>query len=323
MRASRLVLIVLTLGHLAAPIAEAQQPARVPRVGILRLVRPDYTDESFRQGLRDLGYVEGKTIVIEARYAEGQAERLPVLAAELVNLPVDVVLTGTTPAIRAVSQASRSIPIVMLSADPIGAGLVKSLARPGGNITGLSTMSPETEGKRMELLKAAFPQIRRVAYLWDSTNPGASPRLREIRAVAPALGLTVQSVEIRRADELDGAFAAIVRERADALLPSSSLARLYRTRLADFVAKQRLPVMYDGSGHVEAFGGLMGYGPDSLDLWRRAAIYVDKILKGAKPADLPIEQPTKFELVINLKAAKALGLTIAPAALMRADRVID
>ncbi len=254
--------------------------------------------------------------------AEGRTERLPALAAELVRLKVDVIVAASTPAIRAARLASGSIPIVMISADPVGAGLVESLARPGGNMTGLSLMSPATDGKRVELLKEAFPSMTHIAFLWDGANPAQSLRLREAQLAARSLGITVHSVAVRQPDALQSALATELQERADALLPAATIANLYRRPLLEFMTKHRLPTMYESRAHAEA-GGLMAYGPDILVLYRRAATYVDKILKGAKPADLPIEQPTKFELVINMRTAKALGLAIPPAVLARADEIIQ
>ncbi len=305
-------------------LAEAQQPKKVPRVGILRLGSPpDPFVEAFRQGLRDLGYMEGKNILIEYRYAEGKSDRLPNLAAELVRIKSDVIVTADTPPIRAVKNATREIPIIMGNvADPVAAGLVASLARPGGNITGLSNLAPELDGKRLELLKETLPIVTRVAWVWDPGNPGLTVRLKQMQAASQALGLKLQALEVRNPEELESAFKAALREHAGALLVPAVMVSSYRRQIVDFAEKKRLPLIYDTREFVEQAGGLMSYGPDFSDLWRRAAWYVDKILKGAKPADLPVEQPTKFELVINLKTAKQIGLTIPPNVLARADKVI-
>jgi putative ABC transport system substrate-binding protein len=274
-----------------------------------------------RRRLRELGYVEGKNIVIEYRYAEGKVERIPDLAAELVRLKVDVIVTsGGERTILAAKKASATIPIVFAGAgDPVGTGLVSSLARPGGNITGLSTMTPDLDGKRLELLKEAFPKVARVACL---SGPRGNLCLTELEAAAKALGLKVLSLEVRSLDDFEGAFARAKKERAEALITTPSpLINTQQRQVLDFAAKNRLPAMYQTSEWVEA-GGLMSYAPNFTDLWRRAADYVDKILKDAKPADLPIEQPTKFEFLVNLKTAKQIGLTIPSNVLARADRVI-
>jgi len=318
-------------GIVAAPLAaEAQQAAKVARIGYLTFslgVSP-HLPEAFRQGLRDLGYVEGRTVVIEYRDAEGKADRLPALAAELVALKVDVIVAaqGTRVALAA-KQATRNLPIVIIGAgDPVTNGLVTSLARPGGNITGLSNLNAELVGKRLELLTQAVPGVSRVAVL---RLPGAlgertdKDMLKEAEAAARALGVRLQFVEARGPADIDRAFSDMTRARAGALtvLPSNMFLREHR-RLVDLAAMNRLPAVYTLREFVDA-GGLMSYGPNTADLYRRAATYVDKILKGAKPADLPIEQPTKFELVINAKTAKALGLTIPQSVLGRADEVIQ
>ncbi len=304
--------------------ADAQQTKRIPRIGILRLGSPpDLFIEAFRQGLRDLGYVEGKNILIEYRYAEGKADRLPNLAAELVRIKSDVIVTADTPPIRAARNATREIPIVMaVVADPVAAGLVASLARPGGNITGLSTLAPELDGKRLELLKETLPKVTRVAWVWDPGNPALTIRLKEMQAAAQALRLKLQALEVRNPEELESGFEAAIRERAGALLVPAVMAGTYQRQITDFTQKKRLPLIYDTKEFVEQAGGLMSYGPSFSDLWRRAATYVDKILKGTKPADLPVEQPMKFEFVVNLKTAKQIGLTIPPNVLVRANRVI-
>jgi putative ABC transport system substrate-binding protein len=317
-------------GLLAAPLAaEAQQAAKIARIGYLAgsLAGNPHLPEAFRQGLRDLGYVEGRTVVIEYRDAEGKLERLPALAVELVALKVDVILAGGTPQALAAKQATRTLPIVFAAhADPVGSGLVTSLARPGGNVTGLSLLAPELVGKRLEQLKQAVPGVNRVAVLWE---PGAYVELterdilKETEVAARALGVRLQFVEARGPADFDRAFSDMTRARAGALtvLPSTMFI-IERRRLVDLAAKNRLPAVYTSREYVDA-GGLMSYGPNIADLFRRAATYVDKILKGAKPGDLPVEQPTKFELVINLKTAKALGLTIPPSVLSRADEVLQ
>ncbi len=319
-------------GLLAAPLAaEAQQARKVPRIGFLGTRTPSDTSsafDAFRQGLRELGWVEGQNIVIEYRWAEGRYERLPTLAAELVRLKVDIIVAVTTPGIQAAKNATETIPIVMISgsADPVGLGLIASLARPGGNVTGLSySVGREIFGKGLELLKETVPKVRRVAILSNPSNPASPVQpliIREVYVAARSLGVQLL-LEARGPNGFDGAFAAMAKERVGALLVvADSIFILHRTRLADLAAKSRLPAMYGFREHVEA-GGLMSYGANLADLYRRAATYVDKILKGAKPADLPVEQPTKFELVINLKTAKALGLTIPQSLLGRADEVIE
>ena len=322
--------ITLLLGGLFNPVAaEAQQAAKIARIGYLarNLAASPHLHEAFRQGLRDLGYVEGRNVVIEYRDAEGKLERLPALAAELVALKVDVIVAASTLAALAAKQATRTLPIVFAAAaDPVASGLVTSLARPGGNVTGLSNLAPELVGKRLELLKQAVPGVSRVAVLWQ---PGAlgerteKDMLKGAEVAARALGVRLQFVEARGPADFDRAFSDMTRARAGALtvLPSAMFFS-ERRRLVDLAAKNRLPAVYPWREFVDA-GGLMSYGPNLADLFRRAATYVDKILKGAKPGDLPVEQPTKFELVINLKTAKALGLTIPPSVLARADQVIE
>jgi putative ABC transport system substrate-binding protein len=279
--------------------------------------------EAFRQRLREHGYVEGKNIVIEYRYAEGKLERLPDLAAELVRLKVDVIVTAAGPAISAAKKASATIPIVFATAaDPVGSGYVSSLARPGGNITGLSLMAPDLDGKRLELLKEAFPKVARVAFLWNSGGIRGNLSLTEMEAVAKALGLKLQSLPVRSLDDFESAFAQAKREGAQALITSvNPLIANQQRQVLDFAAKNRLPAMYPFSEFAEA-GGLMSYGPNITDLFRRAADFVDKILKGTKPADLPVEQPTKFEFLVNLKTAKQIGMTIPQKVMARADKVI-
>ena len=319
-----------TLSLLAAPLAAEAQPAgKVPRIGFL--VAASASDsayarwiETFRQGLRDLGYVEGRNIVIEYRYAGEKYERLPGLAAELVRLKVDVIVSHGTPGPLAAKQVTSAIPIVMTSAgDPVASGLVSSLARPGGNVTGLSLMVPELGGKRLQLLKEILPGLSRVAVLWNAANPYASLVVREMEATATTLGVQLQSLVVRGPDDFEGALAAATTGRAGALTAvEDPLTVTKRTQIVDFAAKSRLPAIYGVKEFVDA-GGLMSYGVHFADLYRRAAPYVDKILKGAKPADLPVQQPTKFEFVINLKTAKALGLTIPQSVLQRADEVIQ
>jgi putative tryptophan/tyrosine transport system substrate-binding protein len=314
-------------GLLVSPLAaEAQQTAKVPRIGYLsaNLAPNPHLREAFRQGLRDLGYVEGRNLVIEYRDAEGKFERLPALAAELVALKVDVILAGGPLQARAAKQATKTIPIVFVGSDAVTSGLVTSLARPGGNITGLSALTGELAGKRLELLTQAVPGVSRVAGLWQ---PGGArtekDMLKGADLAARALGVRLQLVEARGPADIDRAFSDMSRARADALFVlATPMFFEERRRLVDLAAKSRLPAVYSLREYVDA-GGLMAYGSNQADLFRGAATYVDKIFKGAKPADLPIEQPTKFELVINLKTAKALGLTIPQSLLQRADEVIQ
>jgi putative ABC transport system substrate-binding protein len=321
-------LIIVALGMLVAPLgAEAQQVKRDARIGIITLARtgdvPTQTNfDALRQGLREHGWVEGKTIAFEYRWADGRYERLPDIAAELVRLKVDIVVTSTTPAIQAVQQATKTIPIVTMSADPVGTGLVASLARPGGNITGLSIVGPQLTAKQLELVKEALPSVKRVAFVWDPANPALALRFQELELAARTVGLEIESLEVRTPIELRNALEAASSKHAGALIVPPPIALAHRERVTDLATKNRLPTMYENREPVEA-GGLMSYGANIPDLWRRAATYVDKILKGAKPGDLPIEQPTKFELVVNLKTAKALGLTIPSSLLLRADQVIQ
>jgi putative ABC transport system substrate-binding protein len=306
--------------------AEAQQPARIHRIGILSPVSGSVFParvEAFRQRLRELGYVEGKNIVIEYRYADGKPERLPDLAAELVRLKVDVIVTTGVQPVLAAKKASATIPIVFAaSSDPVGAGLVSSLARPSGNITGLSLMAPDLGGKRLELLKQVFPKVARVAFLWQSSGTRGDQELTDMEAAAKALGLKLLSLPVRSLEDFEGAFARAKRDGAQALIANpGALIITQQRQVLDFAAKNRLPAMYPSSEFVEA-GGLMSYAPSYTDLYRRAADFVDKILKGAKPADIPVEQPTKFELIINLKAAKQIGVEIPSSVLARSDRVI-
>jgi putative tryptophan/tyrosine transport system substrate-binding protein len=319
-----------SLTLLAAPLAtEAQQAAKVPRIGYLgpTLAANPHMVEAFLQGLRDLGYVEGRNVVIEYRSAEGKLERYPALVAELVALKVDVIFVPGTPAAVTAKQATRTLPIVFAAAaDPVADGLVTSLARPGGNVTGLSGFSPELVGKRLELLKQAVPGVSRVAVLWQPGGQGErtdKDMLKRADVAARALGVRLQVVEVRGPADFGRAFSNMTRARAGALtVLGTPMFFTERRRLVDLAAKNRLPAVYGTRDYVDV-GGLMAYGPNTADLFRRAATYVDKILKGAKPADLPVEQPTKFELLINLKTAKALGLTIPPSLLGRADEVIQ
>ena len=316
-------------GLLAAPLAAgAQQAGKVYRIGYLASyssTTAPHRIEPFRQGLRELGWVEGKNIVIEYRWAEGRYERLPDLAAELVRLKVDVIVAAPTAAAVAAKNATGTIPIVMLGAsDPVGLGLIASLARPGGNVTGVSySVGVETFGKELELLKEIVPKVRRVAILSNPASPVQPLFIREVNGAARSLGIQLQLLEVRGPNEFEGAFAAMAKERVGALLVvADAMFIFHRTRLAALAARSRLPAAYGVRASVEA-GGLMSYGPSVRDLFRRSATFVDKILKGAKPGDLPVEQPTKFELVINLKTAKALGLMIPQALLQRADEVIQ
>jgi putative ABC transport system substrate-binding protein len=317
-----IAIVVLAFGL----IAEAQQPKKVPRIGYLGAVSPSAVSartEAFRQGLRELGYVEGKNIVIEWRSSEGKQDRLPSLVAELVRLKVDVIITAGPQSTRAAKEATVTIPIVMAQAnDPLGNGFVASLARPGGNITGLSTLAPEISGKQLELLEEIVPRLSRVAVFGNSTTPGTAQALREVEVAAGAFGVKLQYLDVRGPKDIETVFRAAGKGRADAVLVLTSFVfNPYRTEIADLAVKHRLPAIYSTPEFVED-GGLMTYSVSLTDLFRRAATYVDKILKGAKPADLPVEQPTKFELVINLKAAKQIGLTIPPNVLARADKVI-
>jgi putative ABC transport system substrate-binding protein len=319
----------LTGSLLAAPLAAGAQPVgKVYRIGLIVTATRDETGhliKALSEGLRELGYVEGRNVVFEPRFAEGRQERLPALAAELVQLKVDVLVTGSNPVIAAVKQASVTIPVVMaVSRDPVGAKFIASLARPGANITGLANdTAPEIIGKNLALLKEAAPRVSRVAYLWNPVPPGAETSRNALASAARNLRVAYQPVEIRSRSELEGAFAAMVSERANAVVVAQDPVTFgSRSQVVLLAARSRLPAVY-GVREFAEVGGLMSYGPNIADQFRRAATYVDRILKGAKPGDLPIEQPTKFELVINLKAAKALGLTIPQSVLQRADQVID
>ena len=301
---------------------EAQQPQKIPRIGWLTLGYPARS-EAFRQGLRDLGYIEGKNISIELRNAEGKPDRLPGLAAELVGLKVDLIVALEPPAVRAAMKVTSTIPIVMRSTDdPVEAGFVASLARPGGNITGLTSISGELYGKRLGLLKEIVRGLSRVAVLWNPDFPSGAQNFKEMEAEAKPLGMQLRSSEARSAEDFESAFRAAVKGRAQALITlRDPLVVNQRKRIADLAVKSKLPAIYDDREFVED-GGLMSYGTNLADLYRRAATYVGKILKGRKPADLPVEQPMKFELFINTKTAKQIGVTIPQEVLMRADKVI-
>jgi len=305
---------------------EAQQTTIIPRIGFLGASSASFYSariETFRQGLRELGYVEGKNIAIEYRFADGKDDRLPELAAELVSLKVDIIVTIPATPASAAKNVTKTIPIVFVAAgDPVGTGLVDSLARPGGNLTGLTILNPELSGKRLELLKETSPRITRVAFLFNPSGQTAQLILAETEKAAKGLGLRIQSLEVRSPGDFDGAFAAAIREGAHALIPAASpIINTHRARVIEFASKNRLPTIFGNPEGAEA-GGLMSYAPDFAEQFRRAAVFVDKILKGAKPADLPVEQPTKFEFVINLKTAKEIGLTIPPSVLARANKVI-
>jgi putative tryptophan/tyrosine transport system substrate-binding protein len=309
-----------------APCAQAQQATRIPVIGRLGASSPSAEAaraEALRQGLHELGYIEGKNIVIEWRHAEGKLDRVPALAAELVRLKVDIIVTAGPAATRSAKQATATIPIVMAyDDDPVGSGFVASLARPGGNITGLSTLSPEISGKQLELLKEIVPKLSRVGVLGDVIRPGTPQALREINVAADAFRVQVQYLEVRGPKDIETAFRAASKERADAVLVlGSAVLTTHRTAIVELAVKSRLPTIYNRPEFVEE-GGLVFYGVSYTELFRRAATYVDKILKGAKPADLPVEQPKKFEFIINLKAAKQIGLTVPPNVLARADRLI-
>jgi putative ABC transport system substrate-binding protein len=319
-------ILLLALGILAAPLAAgAQQLPKVPRIGVLgaQSLGPG-PDNAFRDGLRQFGYVEGKNVAIEWRGMQAKPERLPELAADLVRLKVDVIVATNNPAVAAAQKATTTIPIVMvLATDPVRLGFVTSLARPSGNITGLTIQTPEIAGKRLELLKEAVPNLKRLAVLWDPTEAGRRELVNDTEVVAPRLGLQLQTLEVRNGREIDNAFTAMTRERVGAVLVyGSSMLAAHRATIAELAAKSRLPTMTVAREWMDA-GFVMSYGTSLNDMYQRAPYFVDKILKGAKPADLPVEQPTKFELVINLKTAKALGLTIPPSVLGRADHVIE
>ncbi len=320
---------------LAAPLAAEAQPAgKAARIGVLSPGSPSGAGRNpsdlavlfaaFREGLRELGYVEGQNIKIESRWAEGNYDRLPGLAADLVRLKVDVIVTYGTPASQAAKRATGTIPIVMAAIiDPVASGLVTSIARPGGNLTGQSMMSPDLVAKQLEILKEAVPKVSRVAVLWNPANAGNAPQVRHAQDAAGALGVRLQSLGAKGPSEIDSAFTAMTSEQAGAVIVLvDAMLQENRTRITDLAARNRLPAVYGLSEYAEA-GGLLAYGPNRLGMFRHAVTYVDKILKGAKPGDLPIEQPQTFELIVNLKTAKALGVTIPPSLLQRADQVIE
>ena len=327
---SRTLVVAALLVAVAAacPAVDAQQPSKIARIGYLVPASPAasaHNIEALRQGLREAGHVEGKTFVLEVRYGEARSERLPELARELVGLKVDVIVAATDGVIAVVKRETQTIPIVMVgSSDPVGSGFVTSLARPGGNVTGLSNISADLSGKRLELLREVVPGLSRVAFLWNPDVRGNVLDYKEMEGAARSQRLQLQSVEVVRVEDLERAFSAVTSQRAQALiLPAGNpVGFVNRGQIASFAQRNRLPSIYAGKEYVDA-GGLMSYGPSNPDQRRRAATYVDKILKGAKPADLPVEQPTKFELVINLKIAKALGLTMPQSLLRRADQVIQ
>ena len=321
----RRFLLISLAGALAAPLVAEAQAGKVPRLGFLDPHTPSIAapfHDAFRRRLRELGYVEGQNIAIEYRFAEGQTERLPELAAGLVRGDVDVIIAGAT-GVRAAQRATTAIPIVMVGygGDPVRAGLVASLARPGGNITGSTLLFPDLSAKRLQVLREAVPKVGRVAVLWNPTTKAQD--WKEVQMAAPALGVTLQSVEVQGPEQFERAFGTMRREHADALLVlGDPLTFFHRKLIVDLAAKNGVPAMYNEREYANV-GGFMSYGADLFDDFRRAATYVDKILKGSKPSDLPIEQATKFELVINLKTAKALGLTIPPSLLARADQLIE
>ena len=321
-RKASLVLLIAVV--LAALPAGAQQRASVPVVGWLVFEAGEGGLDGFRQGLREHGYVEGQNIAIEARTPEESDDRLVEQIQELVRLNIKVLITGGVPATLAAKRAALPIPVVFVMADPVGSGVVASLAHPGGTMTGQSAAIEEQfAGKWLQLLKEAAPQLSRIAYLWNPANHSSASSWKTMQGLAPILGLTLQSVEMRDRKDIDAAFAAIIRERAEGVIVDSDYVTAgNKTRMVEFTAANRLPAMYTWKMYVDA-GGLMSYGPSFYELWRHAATYVDKILKGAKPADLPVEQPTRYELVVNLKTAKELGVTIPPSILARVDEVIE
>jgi putative tryptophan/tyrosine transport system substrate-binding protein len=319
-----IVALLISLALASVHPTEAQQAGKIYRIGVLFFGSRNQPHlESFLRGLRELGYVEGKNIVFEYRYAEGKSDRLHELAAELVRLKVDVIVTTTSGSANAAQQVTETIPIILTTGDPVGTGLAASLARPGGNVTGLSVLLPELSGKRLELLKETLPKITRVAVLWNPTEAALlQPAFKEIEVAAQAYTLQLHSIEVRSTKDIDTAFVGMKKARLNALLTVlDPLTTLHSKRIVELAAKNRLPGMYPTRQFVEE-GGLMSYGINIGDLYHRAATYVDKVLKGAKPADLPVEQPTKFEFIINLKTAKQIGVTIPPNVLARADRVI-
>ena len=324
----KVFLLSFALGFLAVPLSvDSQQPAKIPRIGFVASGSPStnpHLIEAFRQGLRGLGWAEGQNLAIEYRWAEGRLERLPDLASELVRLKVDMIVAVATPGAGAARHATGTIPIVMVGVgDPVGLGYVASLARPGGNVTGLSSLTVDLGPKRLGLLKETIPRASRVNVMWNPGDPARALEFKETQAAAGSLGLRLHPTEVRSLDEIEGAFAAMARDRTDALIVQQDPFTIaHRARIADLAVKGRLPAISTFREFPEA-GGLMAYGANLADLYRRAATYVDKILKGARPADLPVEQPMRFELVINLNTAKALRLTIPPSILIRADQVIQ
>jgi putative ABC transport system substrate-binding protein len=326
MKTKIFTLTICTLFFALCMSASAQQPTKIPRIGYLNANFPSANParvEAFRQGLRELGYVEGKNIVIDYRYADGKLDRLPALAAELVRLKVDIIVSSGPPSTRAAKEATVTIPIVMgFDNDPVVNGFVGSLARPGGNITGLATLAPELSGKRLELLKETIPKLYRVAVLGTSTNPGNAQSLKETELAAGSLRVQLQYLDVRDPKDIETAFRAASKGRADGVLVlQSPVINSQRMKVVELAVTSRLPATYPQTDYTEA-GGLMYYGANTPDLFRRVALYVDKILKGRAPADLPVEQPIKFEFIVNLKAAKRIGLTVPPNVLERADRVI-
>jgi len=323
MKKKILIFLLATMLLASVYLAEAQQPAKVPRIGFLTSAAGDPATEALRQGLRELGYVEGKNILIEYRYAEGASQRLSELAEELVRLNVDVIVTAATEPSLAAQRATRTIPIVMgAGGDPVAAGLIANLARPGGNITGVSNISVDLSGKQLELLKEVTPKSFPVAVLWIPTNRGNTLQMKETETAAHSLELQLRPVGVEGPNDFENAFSLINGAGAHSLVVlNSPIFASQRVRIAELAAKGRVPAIYATSGYVDA-GGLMSYGPNVSDLYRRAVVYLDKILKGAKPADLPVERPMKLELVINLKTAKQIGLTIPDSMLYRVDRVI-
>jgi putative ABC transport system substrate-binding protein len=322
MKLFRLIAIAVAFTVCAA-LASAQQSQNIPRVGILFIGGRDQPHlEAFKQGLRDRGYIEGKNIALEYRYAEGREDRLPELAAELVQVKVDVIVVTADISAQAAQRATKTLPIVVTTGDPVTWGLADSLAKPGGNVTGLSVLLADLSGKRVEILKETFPKLTRVAALWNPTGRVASPVFKETNAAAQALSLQLHSFEVQTLQDIEKALVEIPKLRSSALLVLlTPLVTLHSKRIVELALKQHLPGMYPTRQFAEE-GGLMAYGPLIGDLYRRAATYVDKILKGAKPADLPVEQPMRFEFIINLKTAKQIGVTIPPNVLARADRVI-
>jgi putative tryptophan/tyrosine transport system substrate-binding protein len=327
MKASILLYALLALLLATVHLAEAQQAGKIPRIGYLLPAdernTPGLQIEALRQGLRDLGYIEGKNVLIEYRYAEGKRHRRVSLLNELFKLNVDVLVLVSIDSIRAAKQAAKTPVVMIATVDPVALGLVDSFAHPGGNVTGLTTLIRDLSGKRLELLKEALPGISRVGVLWDAANEGATISFKEYEATAPALKIQLQSLEVRGPNpDLEGAFQAAAKGRANALVViSSGMLNGYRKQIGDLVIKNRLPSMHEQSFSVDA-GGLMSYSADDGEIYRRAGVFVGKILRGAKPADLPVEQPKKFEFLINLKTAKQIGVTISPNVLARADKVI-